>query len=96
MANCKVCGTLLQTATSQDLCPTCEMALKRLAGYAIPIDYFQVKTVVIRKPHRFMSTNRFSNFVHATFPKDWCVGWADPNCNSYLLTIPTLKENKNG
>ena len=37
MANCKACGAWFGTATPQDLCPTCERALKRLNGYAVPV-----------------------------------------------------------
>lgn len=37
MADCKACGAWFGTITPQDLCPTCERALKRLNGYAAPI-----------------------------------------------------------
>lgn len=37
MADCKACGAWFGTATPQDLCPTCERALKRLNGYAVPV-----------------------------------------------------------
>lgn len=36
MAECKACGEWFGTATPQDLCPTCERALKRLGGYVGP------------------------------------------------------------
>lgn len=37
MAECKACGEWFGTATPQDLCPTCERALKRLGGYVEPV-----------------------------------------------------------
>lgn len=38
MADCKVCGGWFSSSDwSQELCPTCERALKRLNGYAVPV-----------------------------------------------------------
>ena len=37
MAECKACGEWFGTAVPQDLCPTCERALKQLNGYAVPV-----------------------------------------------------------
>ena len=37
MADCKACGAWFGTSTPQDLCPTCERAMKRLNGYALHV-----------------------------------------------------------
>lgn len=37
MADCKVCGAWFSSTTKTELCPTCERALKRLNGYAVPV-----------------------------------------------------------
>lgn len=37
MADCKACGAWFASTTEQDLCPTCERALKRLGGYVEPV-----------------------------------------------------------
>lgn len=40
MPVCKACGELFESVSEFDsLCPTCEMALKRLSGYAAQIIY---------------------------------------------------------
>ncbi len=37
MADCKVCGGWFSSTAPSELCPTCERALKRLNGYAVPV-----------------------------------------------------------
>lgn len=37
MPDCKACGAWFGSVTPQDLCPTCERALERLKGYAVPV-----------------------------------------------------------
>ena len=37
MADCKVCGGWFSSTAQSELCPTCERALKRLNGYAVPV-----------------------------------------------------------
>lgn len=37
MAECKACGAWFGTVSPQDLCPTCERALKRLGVYVAPV-----------------------------------------------------------
>lgn len=34
---CKVCGAWFSSGQAQELCPTCERALDRLKGYAVPV-----------------------------------------------------------
>ncbi len=37
MADCKCCGAWFSSTAPSELCPTCERALKRLNGYAVPV-----------------------------------------------------------
>ena len=37
MADCKACGGWFSSTAPSELCPTCERALKRLSGYAVPV-----------------------------------------------------------
>ena len=37
MADCKACGAWFSSTAPSELCPTCERALKRLNGYAVPV-----------------------------------------------------------
>ncbi len=37
MADCKACGAWFSSTTPQELCPTCERALKQLNGYVAPV-----------------------------------------------------------
>ena len=37
MADCKACGACFSSTAPSELCPTCERALKRLNGYAVPV-----------------------------------------------------------
>ena len=37
MANCKACGAWFSSTAPDEICPTCERALKRLNGYAMPV-----------------------------------------------------------
>ena len=41
MADCKACGAWFSSTTKTELCPTCERALKRLNGYAVPVVHGQ-------------------------------------------------------
>lgn len=34
---CKACGAWFSSGQAQELCPTCERALDRLKGYAVPV-----------------------------------------------------------
>ena len=37
MSDCKACGGWFSSTAPIELCPTCERALKRLNGYAVPV-----------------------------------------------------------
>ena len=37
MADCKACGAWFSSTAKTEICPTCERALKRLNGYAVPV-----------------------------------------------------------
>jgi predicted amidophosphoribosyltransferase len=37
MADCKVCGAWFSSTAKTEICPTCERALERLNGYAVPV-----------------------------------------------------------
>ena len=37
MPECKACKAWFASVMSEDLCPVCERALKRLEGYAVPV-----------------------------------------------------------
>lgn len=37
MAKCNACGAWFSSTAPDEICPTCERALKRLDGYAVPV-----------------------------------------------------------
>ena len=57
MANCKACGAWFSSTAAQELCPTCERALKRLNGYAVPVvwckncDWYREDGSICVNPH---------------------------------------------
>ena len=41
MADCKACGAWFSSTAKTEICPTCERALRRLNGYAVPVVHGQ-------------------------------------------------------
>ena len=71
MADCKACGAWFGTATPQDLCPTCERALKRLNGYAVPVvrckdckhcEFKEFKNAVCWRRNNLVATEDFCSY----------------------------------
>ncbi|MBQ9168896.1 MAG: hypothetical protein IJX67_10900 [Oscillospiraceae bacterium] len=48
MADCKACGAFFGTAMPQDLCPTCDRALKRLNGYVAPVVHGEWRAKIMK------------------------------------------------
>lgn len=79
MADCKACGAWFGTTTQQELCPTCERALKRLNGYAIPVVH-----------GRWTRFYKSGNKVQEGFVSSCCDMWNErrsnycPNCGARM------------
>ena len=56
MADCKVCGGWFSSTAPSELCPTCERALKRLNGYAVPV--VRCKDCKFTVDHPFMADSQ--------------------------------------
>ena len=79
MAECKACGEWFGTATPQDLCPTCERALKRLGGSVEPVRH-----------GRWVKQYRSGIPVDKGYVSSCCDMWSDrksnycPNCGAKM------------
>ena len=82
MAECKACGEWFGTATPQDLCPTCERALKRLGVYVAPVRHGKWINAYISGVHhlRCSECGEYTEATwHASFDYKYC-----PNCGAKM------------
>lgn len=76
----------------EQMCATVKKAASAYASGDMKLfnDILCVKTVIIHKPYPFMSNRRFLRYLCETFPTSWRMGWGDPECKTYILSIPTV------
>ena len=60
MATCKACKSWFGSSAPGDLCPTCQRALKRLNGYAVPV-------VRCRECRRYKTVTWYDGEPYGTF-----------------------------
>ena len=75
MANCNACGAWFSSTAPDELCPTCERALKRLNGYAVPVVRCKdCKHYTPDKKHPWNDETGYDLTKFETLPFGYCCG----------------------
>ena len=72
MANCKACGAWFSSTATDELCPTCERALKRLNGYAVPVVRCKVCKSYVNRECKNLVRHMTNPCSIYTLPNDFC------------------------